>query len=249
MPAAEAAARRALAADPNLAEAHAALADIYKDQWNWRAAEQEYQTAIRLKPSLADAHMGYGILLSVTGRYAAALPELAQVKKLDPVGLPGALHAAAVHYNGRQYARALDELARARQLDPHAPSPLMWTGMVLAGSGRFGEAVSAYRAAIKAGDDTLATRCFYVFALARSGDRAEALRQLDEVLASPAFVPLTALATAYTGLREYDTAIELLQRAYAKPDPILQYLKVESHYDDLKTRPEYAGLAARLRLP
>jgi TolB-like protein/Tfp pilus assembly protein PilF len=249
MPAAEAAARRALAADPNLAEAHAAFADIYKDQWHWSAAEEEYRTAIRLKPSLADAHMGYGILLSITGRYDAALQELRLVRRLDPVGMPGALHAAAVHYNGRQYARALEELARARALDPRAPSPWAWTGLVLGGSGRYREALEAYRVAIKAGDDTLANQCFYVYSLARSGDRAEAQRQFDQVLQSRAFVPLTALAVAYSGLGQPDRAIELLQQAFVKPDPILQYLKVESHYDDLKERSEYIELAAKLRLP
>ena len=63
------------------------------------------------------------------------------------------------------------------------------------------------------------------------------------------FVPLTALAVANIGLDQQDRAIQLLQAAYTNSDPILQYLKVESHYDALKDRPEYRDLAAKLGLP
>jgi TolB-like protein/Flp pilus assembly protein TadD len=250
MPEAQAAAQRALAIDPNLAEAHAALGDVLKDQWKFEGAEREYQLAIALKPSLADAHMGYGILLSVTGRYPSAVRELATVRRLDPVGLPGALHAAAVHYNGRQYTAALRELQRAEKtIDPSAASPRMWKGMVLAGSGRFAEALVAYDEAFARNGRDGATRAFYVYALAKSGARDKAQSELEDLIASGEFVPLTALAVARAGLGQLDQAIALLQEAYTKPDPILQYLKVESHLDVVKDRPEYIELATRLNLP
>ena len=56
LPMAEASARRALGLNKGLAEAHAVLADIKKDQWDWKAAEPEYRLALKLSPSgLADA--------------------------------------------------------------------------------------------------------------------------------------------------------------------------------------------------
>jgi serine/threonine protein kinase/tetratricopeptide (TPR) repeat protein len=249
MPKAEAAARRALSADPDLAEAHSALADIAKDQWNWATAEREYRRAIDLNKNLTDAHMGYAILLSVMGRYGAALEEVQKMRGLDPVGLPAALHAAAVHYNAHHYADALKELARARDLDPSAPTPWSWMGMVYGGSGRYSEAVDAYQHAVARGDDTAATQCFYVYSLTKSGQRDQAQKILNRLLKTNQFVPLTALAVAYAGLDQKEKAIQLLQKAYTTPDPILQYLKVESHFDGLKDRPEYTDLAAKIGLP
>jgi serine/threonine-protein kinase len=249
MPKAEASARRALGVDKDLAEAHAALADVLKDRWQWREAEDAYKAAIRLKPSLVDAHMQYAILLSVTNRYMDALNEVRTVRALDPVGLPAALHAAAVHYNGRRFDDAIAELRRAMSLDPRAPTPYMWMGMVLGGSGQYAEAIPAYREAFARGDTTAATQSFYVYSLARSGARDEAKAILERIERGEEFVPLTALAAAHAGLGEYDRTIELLQQAYAEPDPILQYLKVEAHFDSVKDRPEYSELARKIGLP
>ncbi len=246
---AKAEAQRALAADADLAEGHAAMADVLKDLWDWAGAETEYRRAIDLNPNLANAHMGYGILLSIRGRYGDALTEAAKVRQLDPIGIPGAIHAAAVHYNNRRYAEAIAELDRALRLDPSSPSPWMWKGMVYGGSGAYGEANRAYRKAIELGDDTAATQCFYAYSLARSGDRDHALAILARLDASRRFVPVTALAVAQTGLGNHDQAIALLQSAYSRADPILQYLKAESHFDSLQHSREYTQLAAQLGLP
>ena len=249
MPKAEAAALRAIAADPNLAEAHVVLGDIAKDRWDFAAAETEYRTALDLNPSLPDAHMGYAILLSVIGKSQLALSEAERMVALDPVGIQTALHSAAVHYNLRRYDAALKELKRAETMDPRAPSPWAWMGIVYGGSGRYREAVQAYEEAIQRKDTTAATRCFYIYSLARSGERQRALELLDELATTSEFVPLTALAVAHSGLDQQDRAMELLQQAYTRPDPILQYLKVESHFDSLRNRKEYLELAEKLRLP
>lgn len=121
--------------------------------------------------------------------------------------------------------------------------------MTLSASGRFADAVTEYREAISRGDTTGATRAFYAYALAKSGAREQAEEIVRQLVAGGEFVPLTALAVAYAGLDQPDRAVALLRDAYAKPDPSLQYLKVEAHFDSIKDRPDYANLAARLRLP
>jgi TolB-like protein/Tfp pilus assembly protein PilF len=249
MPKAQRAADRALSADRDLAEAHAALADIEKDQWDWAEAEREYRRAIELSPSLADAHMGYGIFLSVRGRFDAALAEVRRLQELDPLGVPAAVHAAAVYYNHRQFNEALAELDRAVAFDPSAPSPWMWKGMTYGATARYAEAIAAYKRAIALGDDTEATQCFYVFALARSGQRAEAEQILKRVTTAKRFVPQTAVAVALLGLGKKAEAMQTLEDAYRTPDPLLQYLEVEAHYDELRDEPRYHQLAAKVGLP
>jgi Tfp pilus assembly protein PilF len=57
---------RALELDPGLGEAHPALAYVamYHD-WDWAAAEREFQLAIRLNPGSSTTHQWYGKFLAV----------------------------------------------------------------------------------------------------------------------------------------------------------------------------------------
>jgi tetratricopeptide (TPR) repeat protein len=128
IPEAEAVARKALAADNQLAEAHAALADIKRDQWDWVGAEQEYRRAVQLNSNLELAHLGLANYFSATGRAREALTEIQHVIESDPISVPAAIAAAAVDYNLRRYDRALAGLKRAVELDPSRPSPWTWIG-------------------------------------------------------------------------------------------------------------------------
>ena len=249
MPKAEAAARRALAIDEDLAEAHAALADIKKDQWDWPAAEREYRRALQLNPNLAIAHEGLAIGLSVSGKYDAAIAEAQRAAEVDPIGLPAAINGAAVYYNARRFDQALATLQRAKDLDPYAPTPWTWTGIVNGGSGQFAQALEAYQKAISLGDNTAATRCYYAYSLARSGHRDQALNILRGLQRSHEFVPATTLAILLAGLDQKERAIRVLQASYASRDPLLQYLTVESHYDVLKDDPRFRDLVAKIALP
>src|SRR6185369_14589386 len=67
MPKAEAAAQRALDADPNLADSHLAVANIKRNKWEWSAAETEIKRALELNPNLVDAHNAYAVFLIIHG--------------------------------------------------------------------------------------------------------------------------------------------------------------------------------------
>ena len=61
-PKARVAALRSLEIDPDLAEGHAVLAHILQTyDWNWTAAEKEYNVAIELNPNYSTAHYHYSI--------------------------------------------------------------------------------------------------------------------------------------------------------------------------------------------
>src|SRR5262249_59602464 len=69
-------AERALAIDPQLAEAHAVLAMIRLSyRWDRAGSEQEIQEAIRLNPSSALAHQYYSTTLTTMGRFDGAIAE------------------------------------------------------------------------------------------------------------------------------------------------------------------------------
>ena len=67
-------AERALAADDEIAEAHAALGLVHMRRADWTAAREQFDRALKLDANSAAALEGFGCLLADAGRYAAARP-------------------------------------------------------------------------------------------------------------------------------------------------------------------------------
>ena len=249
IPKAQAEALRALAADPNLAEAHATLGDIRKDRWEWAAAESAYRRAIQLSPNLAIARRGLAIYLSVAGRFREAISEVETARQLDPLSVPTGVDAGAVYYNARRFDRALEVLKRTLELDPAAAAAWTWIAMSHGAEGRFIQATEAYERAIALGDDTTATQCYYAYSLARSGRREETVRIIEQLRRSRRFVSKAALAVAYLGLDQRERALAELEAAYTARDPLVQYLQVEAHFDAISSEPRFRQICAKLGLP
>ena len=77
MPRGKAAAQRALELDPTLAEPHAALGWVSLFyEWDWGAAEREFQRAIALQANLAVGHHWYALYLTAMGRAEQSIAEL-----------------------------------------------------------------------------------------------------------------------------------------------------------------------------
>ncbi|MEO5896455.1 MAG: tetratricopeptide repeat protein [Vicinamibacterales bacterium] len=88
-PKAKAAARRALAIDPTLAEAHTALGfSLAVYDWNWSEAERKFKKALELNPNLSFAHFRYGWnYLAPMGRFDEAITEMKRALELEPLHL------------------------------------------------------------------------------------------------------------------------------------------------------------------
>src|SRR5437667_9677117 len=121
MPKARAAALKALALEPTLADAHASLGDqlcVY--DWDAPAAERELRRAIELNPRVANAHYFYANCLTAHGRSDEALAEARRAHELERLnpevasGLPWALSLP------RRHDDALVVDPTCRHLDPGA---------------------------------------------------------------------------------------------------------------------------------
>jgi tetratricopeptide (TPR) repeat protein len=81
-----AAARRALKLDPELGQAHIALAfATWQLDRNWDGAEKGFRRGIDLQPSYASAHHFYALFLVAKGRDAEGLAEIRKALELDPL--------------------------------------------------------------------------------------------------------------------------------------------------------------------
>ena len=76
-------AERALAADDEIAEAHAALGLVHMRRGDWTAAREQFDRALKLDANSAAALEGSGCLLVDAGRYAASRPLIEHAVKLQ----------------------------------------------------------------------------------------------------------------------------------------------------------------------
>jgi tetratricopeptide (TPR) repeat protein len=245
----EQAATKAIAIDNEVPEAHAALANILRDKWQWADAERQYRRAIELSPSFGPARQGLAIGLTLTGKGDEAVDEIVRARELDPVGLPGAVEAAAVFYNLRLYDRALAALNDGLKIDSQGAVLWHWLGMVNGGRGDFNRAATALARAIELGSNTPSTRSYYVHALARAGRRDEAVRQLRSLEKDGNLVSPSMLAIAYLGLGDRERAIKYLQAGYEARDPLLQYIVVEAFLDGVMDDSRFKKIVDGMGLP
>ena len=119
---ARAAAERALALAPDLAEAHLALGDYY----NWvrndaGAALAEYARGRKLAPNDAELLKGIGLVARSQGNWDESQASLTQALALDPRSIGTARRLTYNLIRLRRYPESLESADRALSLDRRAP--------------------------------------------------------------------------------------------------------------------------------
>ena len=247
-PKAEAAARKALELDENLAEAHDALALLKLNGWDWAAAEQEYQRAIELSPNFAKARSGYAFYLSLVGRHDEAIAEFKQVKDMNPLAPTVNADVGYALYMARQYDEAQETSNNALEMERQNP----YTNGILAhtylGKGMYTEAIAAFRRVIELGGEP-GYQIYLGAAYAKVGERGRAQAILKQLETGESYVSPGELAILYTALGEREQAFASLERAYAAHDAQLQFLHIEPAFDPLRSDPRFQDLMRRVGLP
>jgi TolB-like protein/DNA-binding winged helix-turn-helix (wHTH) protein/Flp pilus assembly protein TadD len=243
------AAQKALELDPELAEAHARLADLYQQTFRWSEAEAEYKRALELKPNDAATHLAFAFWLVCQGRMEEAVAWSRRARELDPLGTssyqPGALLFYAHHYD-----EAVQELRSELTLRPDDATALWYLGFVLMAKDRPEEAIPVLEKAFSASDRSSAVIAPLVRAYAHAGRRADALRLLDELKQrrKKGYVPTGIFVHAYLGLGDYEEAFVWLEEAYKEQNNSLQFLKVHPFYDPIREDPRFKDLVRRVGL-
>ena len=252
-PLAKAAASRALAIDGSLAEAHATLAAAYDEDFDWAAAEREYQRALELDPKNARTHVLYAIHLENLGKLDDAMVHLQRAIELDPLNLNGLDNLAEAYLYTRQYSEAIGEAKKIIEIDPsfanvhnHLSQAYLYTGKYDLWLEEWEKAatLSNYSedfAMVKAMKEDYA----------KSGLRGALLRSAEyqEEESKRQYVDPALIALTYAMLGDRDKAFAQLDKALAQKSVFLTYIKVMPDYDSLRSDPRYAELLKRMGLP
>jgi len=245
------AAERALVIDPNLAEAHNALASVlFNYDWDWTRAEQEFTRAIQLSPSYANAHHWYSLLLHCAGREREALQAIMRARELDPLSPVIGTALARHYYLAGRTNDAIDAYQRTAASDSTFVTARVGLGLSYAARQDYRAAIEQYRSAQR----LLPHRAPLIDGLlanayGRMGAREQALAHVAgiQAAASERYVPAEYLAVAYIGLGDHDRAFAALEQAFANRSAGLAYLEIEPLVDPIRNDPRLARLIAKIR--
>jgi TolB-like protein/DNA-binding SARP family transcriptional activator len=212
---AEEAARKALVLDDSLAEAHATLGALRLQSLDFKAAEQHLTRAIALDPGGVFPHERMVSLLLWTGRPTEALAHAERALALDPLA-PDA-HAEVAHalLGNNRCDEALAHLEKLSGLRPPLLRAAPISAQCYARERRWPEAIAVLRPSAERGEAT--PLALFGFMLARGGQKAEARRVRDTLLAGWRRGDVGAfwIAPVFAGLGERDAACGWLDRSVA----------------------------------
>ena len=244
----EAAARKALELDDNLAEAHFSMGQFQRDLWRWQEAEREFKRAMQLNPNSSHAHSGYSGVLSLLGRHEEAIIEDKRAKELDPVGIINHTVAGRTLHFARRYDEAIDQLKKTIELDPRAPFAYLRLADVYFTKGQYKEAVGQYQMAIELGTASSEAKVRLAAAYAKMGERQHGLDMIRQLQNESDYISPAHLAIFYAAMSEPDQAFATLERGYAERSPSLQFLKVDPAFDTLRSDARFQDLLRRMGL-
>jgi adenylate cyclase len=247
---AEEAARKALALDENLAEAHAALGLAYVQfaPYNFTLGDRELRRAIELSPSLAIAHQNLGLSLVRQGRLDESLAEILKARELDPLSSIIARLVAMPYYLKRDYARALELLRQANELGPAFITT--WEIGIYIQNKLFDETLAELEKAKgeRKNDSILIYDTGMVYAA--QGKTAEALQIIKELeeMSGASLSQAQWIAKIYATLNEKELAFSWLERGLAA-GAIGAFYKDEPVWDPLRSDPRFKALVEKMFTP
>ena len=248
MPNVRAAVEKALELDETLADAHASLAVIERQEWDWAGADKEFKRAIELNPNLAWAHGAYGISLARMGQYSDALTENKRAQELDPLNTMFKELEVGILRFARRYDEALERMQVLIKTHPEYAGRGE-RAYIYAGKGMYAEAIADYQENMRVDVENTSDEIYLGYAYAMSGQRDRALATLNKLKVTKEYVSPAELAILYIGLGDKDRAFESLERAYLAHDLQMQFLKVDSHYDAIRSDQRFIDLMRRVGLP
>ena len=187
-------ARRALALDPELAEAHVAMGTVNSDKYDYSAAAREYRRATELDPESGYASdqlswaLGYEQPPDAVGAEAAARKAI----RLQTSLYPAYYHLGRALLLQKRYDEALAAFEQMRQMAPHASSAYLGEGQVYLAKGEYDKAVNALMTDFKPAGIT-----YYWLgaAYAAKGDRAKAIETMQKAFQA-GFTDFTAISNS-----------------------------------------------------
>jgi serine/threonine-protein kinase len=250
MPLARQYADRALALDSTLAEAHSSrafVATFY--EWDWDRSGREFAKALALDPSYASTHLWRAWYLLARDSANVTIAEAQNALALEPFVVLTNTRLISLLYYTRRFDAALKQAQKTYELDSTFFQLGAERARVLADLHRCSEALREISRVPPQTPAMLGGTRGYTYA--RCGRRAEAIRELNSLVArskAGTYTSPYALAVVQAALGNKDAAFAELNGALAERSWCMFLLEVEPAFDSLKKDPRFERLARQVGL-
>ena len=246
-PRAKAAAERAIALDPGIAEAHAALAfdDFYWSR-DVRGAKREFLAALALEPRNAQVHHWYATFLMTIREFSPALGEIEKAQALDSASTAVlADKGLMLFYDGKD-EDAVALLKRLEQAEPDFYSPHLYLASIYRAQGDDRDYLQELKAAAQArhNQDGAAIADAGAAGLAAGGREKMfgAMLDVHKTLYAERRESAYELALAYADVNDEAGAIAYLKLSLSRHETDNVALAVERRLEGLRAKPEFRPL-------
>ena len=237
---------RALALNPNLAEAYVQMGRIklFID-FDWAGADASLKRAIALDPGNSDTVRAAATMPALVGRFDEALQLARRAVDLDPLNADSWEGLGEKEFFMGQLDKAAADTKKGLELSPDAwPGPIQLSPIYLM-QGRPQDAlpeielvrIAPYRATM------------YAIAYHALGRKKESDAALSELIKKYHASNPCQIAQVYAFRNQPDEAFEWLDRAFAQRDDDLIYTKVLPLLKNLHGDPRFSALLKKLNLP
>jgi tetratricopeptide (TPR) repeat protein len=243
------AANAAIALDPKVAEAHAALGLVsYTIRSDWKTAETELKRAVSIDPNFASARQWLALSLLYTGETGEAQAEISRAVHLDPVSMPLLAADGMVSYYSRRYDETIEKARRMLAMEPAFREGHLMLGVALEAKQDWPGAEREFQtvALSSSGDSEGPSHLAHLYALTGRHARAE---EIVEKLLNPApdqYVDPYQVAFVLTALGQKQKALEWLGTAVRQHTAVI--MKVDPYLDPLRNEPAFSRLLVEARL-
>jgi len=245
-----AAAARAIALDPESAEAQVAGAyALIVFEFDYAGAEAGFKHALELSPSLADAYDLYGRMCAALGRFDEAADLHEKAYELDP--LTHRADLATTYLRAGRNADAERIARRALSMDAHDPRLYATLAWARFRQGHVEEGIALLERAVDglgSGEALWLGQLGEMYGLAGEEAKARDVLRRLAAAAAPGEPSPYHLAYVYAGLGEHDRAMDELERAHALGSGTIYGIRGSFLFAPLRGTPRFQALLARLGL-
>src|SRR5262249_4922475 len=245
-------AKKALAIDDTLAEAHAVLGMASDTDWDWTTAEHEFERALELNSGDSRTHVLYGFHLDWLGKPGQALTHNQRAVELEPLNMNALDNLAGEYFSFKQYDRAVEQSKKNLEIDPNYAKVHDTLSTAYFLKGKYDLWLEEWEKQARLNNDSDARALVEAAkrAYPKSGYRGALKRgvALEEEQAKRIYIDPAWIAGHHAFLDEKDLAFFWLEKAFAEKSGWLLYIKTNPFFDSLRSDPRYADLLKRMGL-
>ncbi len=248
------AAQRAVALNPQSADAHRVLAFVeFYWEWQEKTAFSEFQRAIALRPDDAEVHHWYANALLLVHRTSEATAEIQRARELDPSSRAIVANQILIQSTaGLDVQECLRRLRELERDEPNFPSPSRYIAVILVTrTNDFG----AYVAQLKRIADKSQSPADRKLAQAaesglKSGGAPGMFRELQRTatgLNAGNQVSSVEVGLICTHSQDFAAAVQYFRKAYEENDFALIAVVTDAQDPMLQQSPEYRQLQTQVQ--